>query len=169
MSRPISEASRMHRVWNERQLWLIAIFVAPVSFLASSALISLMEAFIPSALEGGGWAQVEASVSAGQMVYALSLAPVFENLILYAVVALLGKAFRADLPISCTAAMLAAMAHILASGQLSYVAVFPGFFVMSLLILRAKRRSTGYWLSVVHHVAVNSISVAGLLLRGHPL
>jgi len=103
------------------------------------------------------------------MVYALSLAPVFENLILYAVVALLGKAFRADLPISCTAAMLAAMAHILASGQLSYVAVFPGFFVMSLLILRAKRRSTGYWLSVVHHVAVNSISVAGLLLRGHPL
>lgn len=103
------------------------------------------------------------------MVYALSIAPVFENLILYAVVALLGRAFRGDLQISGTAAMLAAIAQILASGQPAYVAVSPSFLVMSLLILRAKRGNKGYWLSVVHHVAVNSISVAGLLLRVHPL
>ncbi|MDY1033995.1 hypothetical protein SOM47_10735 [Stenotrophomonas sp. CFBP8980] len=65
MFTPTSEASRMHRFWNERQLWLLAIFVAPLFFLASSALISLVEFFTPSAMESGGWAQVEASVSAG--------------------------------------------------------------------------------------------------------
>ncbi len=151
---------------TEKELLIAAFVAAPVSFLASSALVWLVEVLFPGAMPSGGWAQVEESVSAGKMVYALSLAPILENLLLWAIIALLGKVLRGCCLISAFAAFSATLIHVLASGEVAYIAVFPGFFFMGFLILRAERRATGYWLSVVHHVAINAISVAGILLRG---
>lgn len=151
---------------TKKELLIAALAAAPVSFLASSALVSLVEVLFPGAMPSGGWAQVEESVSVGKMVYALSVAPILENLLLWGVIALLGKFLRGCCLISALAALSSTLIHVLASGEAAYIAVFPGFFFMGLLILRAERRATGYWLSVVHHVAINAISVAGILLRG---
>lgn len=117
-------------------------------------------------MPSGGWAHLEENVSAGKMVYALSVAPMLENLLLWGVTALLAKVLRGCYLISVFAALSWTLIHVLASGQAAYIAVFPGFFFMSVLILRAERRVAGYWFSVVHHLAINVIAVAGILLRG---
>lgn len=78
---------------------------------------------------------------------------------------MLGKVLRGCYLISVFAALSWTLIHVLASGLAAHVAVFPGFISMSVLVLRAERRVAGYWSSVVHHLAINVIAVAGILLR----
>ncbi|WP_395136405.1 hypothetical protein [Stenotrophomonas geniculata] len=151
---------------NKKTLALIAVVTAPASFLASSGIISLIETALPAILPQGGWEQIEARVSAGEMVYALTLAPLIENLVLLFTIYLLSKwIVNSPKTVSALAAAMAAIIHVLTSGELAYIAVFPGFFVMSSFIQHSERRSTGYWISVIHHVAINAISVGSMLLE----
>jgi len=99
------------------------------------------------------------------MIYGLTVAPLLENLLLLGALLVVKRLIVSDVMTSLITALLAASAHMLLSGQIAYAAVSPGFFVMSMLALSPQKRSEGYWISVVHHIAINSLSVASILMR----
>lgn len=148
-----------------RKLVLIAILLAPISFAVSSGIVSAIEFLFAHTLPEGGWRSVEDGITVGAMIYGLTVAPLLENLLLLGALLVVKRLIVSDVMTSLITALLAASAHMLLSGQLAYAAVIPGFFVMSMLALSPQKRSEGYWISVVHHIAINSLSVASILMR----
>lgn len=153
-----------------RKLFAVAVLLVPVSMVATAAMTYLIDfAFNLDGLPPNASAELaRTGITTIHVVSALFLAPVIENALcsLWSVwLDEWGSNHWWKKPVVIAA--IAAFFHVLLLWDLRPFGVFPGFFVMSALIVNVKNRKAGYWASVLHHAGNNFIglSVAYFLAR----
>lgn len=143
---------------------LVAIGSAPISLLASDLIIRMLEWLLPSSLPVGGWAAIEAKISLEEMAFAILVSPLLENLFVVLMIHGLRKRIPGTLSRSAVVSIGMSILHAAILQEPVYVSVYPGFFVMCLIVQARESRVQGYWLSVIHHIAINALAVGVIFL-----
>lgn len=144
---------------SPKRVFLFALFSVPISVVAGALFARGIEyAFDLNSIAPNSVGEfVRTGIGVIEALSALLFAPIVENLLcLLWVVWLDGwRAKHWWAKPACIAA-IAAFFHILILGDVRLFAVFPGFFVMTMLITNTRDRSVGFWASALHHFCINA-------------
>ncbi|MFT3761359.1 MAG: hypothetical protein QM761_01870 [Pseudoxanthomonas sp.] len=145
-----------------------AVLLAPLAVACTSLLSACMEwMFDFKSIPPNSVAEtLENGLGATRIISALIFAPIVEN-----VFCLLWARF---LPVfslqhgwwskpSCIATIAAAF-HALIFWDIRPIAVFPGFFIISMYIVNSRNKKIGYWASVIHHFCINAINLSLVII-----
>lgn len=148
------------RLDSPKSVFAFALLSVPISVTAAASLAMAIEyTFDLDSVAANSIGEfLRRGMGAIKLLSALLFAPLIENsLCLLWVVWLEGWKAKSWWAKPACIAAIAACFHILALGDLRSFSVFPGFFVMTTLIVNTKDRSVGFWASVLHHFCINAV------------